>query len=112
MPYLRRLLVAALAIIAIGCGLRFFDRPPIAVTNDIVVAFEWSVTQAHDELWISDADFFMFLRVDRVLRDVIAANPTTPKAAARDALASFRQREVSPTSRLMPYLLVLEAALS
>lgn len=105
------LAIAILGVTACATINKFFDRPPIQVASDIVVAAEWGVEEAHSVEWLSDADYAQWRKIDATVRDVVAANPQTPRATAAAAVRAFMEHELAPDSRLRPYLAALLLAL-
>lgn len=109
------LVLASLALVGsvAGCATvgKFFRRPPVEVANDLIVAAEWGIAEAHNVEWLSDADLVQWVKIDAAVHDVISENPKTPCAAAALALRAWVKRELAPDSRLGPYLLALAQAL-
>lgn len=97
-------LIGGLSVMG-GCA-TLKAQPPQQIVLEALTAAEFGVKADHDfgVNWLSDAEVAQFLKIDQIIRDVIAANPQTALAGAKAAIASFERNELAPDSKLRPYL--------
>ena len=115
---MKQVIFALLITISLsGCALINGIRNQPTKAASVLVAlsdFQWGVSQAHDQLWLSDAEYTLVEYAVNNATDAVNAVPNGPLAVARQIAKGvlLQVSEQLPTSsRLLPYFYVVIALL-
>ncbi len=98
--------LAALVVLTLvsstGCATlgRIIHSP--AAIQLILSDAQWGVSQAHDELWLSDAEYTIFETALATAQDAIRVAPSGARAIVKQILIDA-EAALPPTSHLRPY---------